>query len=264
MKRTLPLIALVSLLIGLVLVSCSRSVSPEPQPPDELTDLIDQLLESPRPDEEAELMAMWLGTEVAYTRDYDRIRNALKLVRDTYRNSIPQLDSIQFTYYSEVGRIYVFLTDPAVAQLRAGSYTDWDSLNTLYRAVDIDTSNIANQGEVSIYFKGRLKPELMGAIYAGLPSIWHYGINQLEGDRSNIYPWPDGDAMTFLLREADGDCPSGCTHSHFWYFRVINGHAELIGDYDTDSASAFPDWWSEGELGFCTYFNYRHPYCEIF
>jgi len=262
MKISLSALSLILVAALAVILSCGRSVDPEPQPPDELVDLQNQLAESPRDNEEAELMAMWLGREVAHTRDYDKIRTALSVLRDNYRSSVPQLDSIEFSYFNEVGRIFVFLTASAVTQLRTGVYADWDSLNTLYRMTDMDTIRIWNSGEVSLSFEGRLKPELMGAIYGSLPSIWHYGINLRGGDWSNLYPWPEGNAMTFLLRRADGDCPAGCINSHFWYFRVTEGHAEYVGDFEVEDGIPFPDWWDVAKSGFCHYFSYFHGYCS--
>ncbi|MBU1320440.1 MAG: hypothetical protein KKG33_12545 [candidate division Zixibacteria bacterium] len=265
--KTAYTLLILALAGSLVLVSCGRSVDPEPEPPDDLVDLQNQLAESPRDNEEAELMALWMvGKVVAYTRDYNRIVDALNIVRQTYSDSVPQLDSIQFAYPFQPSEIIVLVDSAARAKLRIGAYTDWDSLNSLFRVTDIDTTDLGISQQVQLSFLGRLNPDLLADSYWDLGQlrggITGTGIYVNVGDQSNLYPWEVGTFMTFLLRRADGDCPAGCINSHFWYFRVSEGHAELVGDFEAEDGVPFPDWWDVANAGFCEYFHYRHGYCD--
>ena len=70
-------------------LSCTDK-STEPQPPDEFEEFKDQIAASPRTDETAELMALFVsGREVAYQTIYDGFRNSLDLVKTQYRSTVP-------------------------------------------------------------------------------------------------------------------------------------------------------------------------------
>lgn len=239
-----------------LLMSCSKGVDPEPDPLSEFDELKQQIAHSPREDEEAELMALWLrGDVVAYDRDYDAVKNALARVRDQFADSVSQLTSIQFTYPYQEGTVGVILTESAIAQLRAGEYVEWDSLNTLFKVAEIDTSRMEASNQVELSFEGRLNPALLQIYYANLAGISSGFLGVRVGDYSNIYPWKLDNQYTFLLRQAWGDCMAGCLYSHFWYFRVAGSTAYLIGDFLVDDNPDWPDWWDEAKVPFCRYTN---------
>jgi hypothetical protein len=239
-------------------MSCSRSVDPEPEPLSEYDELKQQIAHSPREDEEAELMALWLrGDVVAFDRDYDAVKNALARVREQFGDSIPQLNSIQFKYQYQEGVVGLILTESAIAQLRAGEYVEWDSLNTLFKVADIDTSRMEASSQVELSFEGRLNPAMLQAYYAKLAGVSSGFLGVWIEDDSNIYPWKLDNQYTFLLREAWGDCllEFECKYSHFWYFKVIGSTAYLIGDFLVDDNPNWPDWWDEAKEPFCRYTN---------
>lgn len=253
-----------TLALAIVLASCSKSVEYEPLPPDPYEDLKTQIAQSPRPDEEAELMVLFsTGHVVAHQRDYDRVREAVSLVRETFRDSIPFLDSVEFRLNVSVGVILILLNEGAVEQLRDGSFVDWDSLNTLYRVAEIDTTGLDSLDQVVLTFEGRLNPSLLSFYYTQLESVYGAGISLEEGDYSNIYPWMSGfEVHTFLLRKAWGDCLNQCDYDRFWYFKVVDGEAKYIGEYSPDDSPGTPNWWNEGRTPFCTYISYTSILCD--
>ena len=254
----------VILALAIAVTSCSKSVEYEPPPPDPYEDLKEQIAQSPRPDEEAELMVLFsTGHVVAHQRDYDRVRDAVSLVRETFRDSVPFLDSVQFTHNVSPGVILVLLDEEAVDQLRDGSFVDWDSLNALYRVAEIDTTWLESSDQVVLTFEGRLNSSLLSVYYAQLEGVYGVGISLKVGDYSNIYPWMSGfDDRTFLLRKAWGDCLNQCDHNQFWYFKVADGEAKYIGEYSPDDSPALPNWWNEARTPFCTYISYTHTLCD--
>jgi hypothetical protein len=251
------------LVLAIVVISCSKSVEYEPGPPDPYEDLKAQIAQSPRPDEEAELMVLFsTGHVVAHQRDYDRIREAVSLVRETFRDSVPFLDSVQFAHNVSVGVVLILLNEGAVGQLRDGSFVDWDSLNTLYRVAEIDTTWLESSNQVVLTFEGRLNPSLLSFYYAQLESVVGTGISPRAGDYSNIYPWMSGfDDRTFLLRKAWGDCLNQCDHNRFWYFKVVDGEAKYIGEYDPNVSPISPVWWDEARVSLCAYVPKSHFLC---
>gem|GEM_PF-706473 len=259
-----PIFAAMILVLAIVVMSCSKSVEYEPGPPDPYEDLKEQIAKSPRPDEEAELMALFSsGHVVAHQRDYDRVREAVSLVRETFRDSVPFLDSVQFTYNASVGVVLILLNEEAVGQLRDGSFVDWDSLNTLYRVAEIDTTWLGSSDQVVLTFEGRLNPSLLSFYYSQLDCVVGVGISVEIGDHSNIYPWMSGfDDRTFLLRKAWGDCLTQCDNNRFWYFKVVDGEAEDIGEYAPDASPISPVWWDQARTAFCRYIAYTSVLCD--
>jgi hypothetical protein len=241
-------------------MSCGADKTSKPEPPNEYSIFLTQLAESPRDNAEAELMALWItGKAVAYRSDYDRIRNSIARVRSEYGDSIPFVDSQQFVYPMSVSKIYVYLTACAIEKFRNGEYHDWDSLNTLYRVSDIV---LKSYGLILLSFEPRLNPMLLLESYRDLASITYAEPNFLIGDRPNVYPWFDGDDETFLFRYAWGDCPSGCIHSKFWYFRVVGNTVEYVGVYAPSDGDPIPAWWDEAKIAFYKYHNMHSGYCQ--
>jgi len=248
--------------VAVAALSCSKSVEYEPGPPDPYEDLKTQIAQSPRPDEEAELMALFAsGDVVAYQRDYDRFRDALNIVSTSFRDSVPELDSIHFVYRFQVGVIGLILKAAAVQQLRDGMFTDWDSLNALYRVSEIDTSGLATSQQVVLTFEGRLNPLLLQSYYSQAVTDTSGFVFVRTGDYSNIYPWKSGYDHTFLLRKAWGNCMSMCDSNRFWYFKVVEGEARYLGEYCPDDSPYPPDWWDEAKVPFCAYTD--HPLCYL-
>jgi len=233
----------------LAFLSCERSV--EPEPPDPLKDLKEQLSHSPRADREAELMALWLGGEVvAHDTLYEKLKNAAALVRNTFRDIVPYLDSMEFGYYYRDSYLEILMSPDSVEALHSGTYHEWDQLNELYRIADIDTTLLSQNRVVVLTFEGRLSPLFLGSLYMKLRGTGWMILSPIRfGDYGNFYPWITDDGCRFLLRKAWRDCNVECRANHFWYFGVTESGAEYYGDVlEEDYPAQWPDWWAEAKV----------------
>lgn len=260
-------IILMTALAAAVLFTACSDKSVEPPPPSDFEIFKDQLFESPRLDETAELMTLFVtGRAVAYRNDYDRMKSALDSVRSQFRDSIPQLDSAGFVYPAEVSKIVLVVSEAFKDAIRNNEYTDWDSLNDLYYVNDIDTSVMAESSFVDLSFEPRLNSKLLAERdYSGLADILGTGYYPVSYDSSMIYPWRIGtlgDTHTFLLRISTGSGDFFDQNHRFWYFRVEDNLAELAGFFDWSVGQNKPAWWDEAMRGVCSrYHSSTHPFC---
>nr|MBN2276939.1 hypothetical protein [candidate division Zixibacteria bacterium] len=204
------------------------------------------------------LMALWYGDELlASGALFARFRDRLKEVRETYGGSIPEAN-ITFQFPYKVGKLLIQLSEEAAAEFRAGTYTEWDSLNTLFGVTSIDTSVLFTDCNcVSLHFKGQLHPKYLAEYYRPLAGVILCEPNGYGGDWSNMYPWLVEGKVTFLARDAWGDCPSGCLNSHFFYFRENDqGGMDYIGSWLTGfevESEPEPEWWAEARAAYDFY-----------
>ncbi len=265
-KATSQIVVLIILLLAAALLfSCSNSVNSDNQdlddPPNgKLPAVTPGMIDSADfRDEEPALMALWYGDRLIPDRGlYEQFRDALKELRKTFKGSIPEVN-IRFKFPSAVSQLMVILSDSAVAEYRAGNYTAWDSLNTLFRLQSIDTSLFSGSLSVArLTFSCILHPDHLALYYEELPGVDGATANLYGGDWSNLYPWILDGEVTFLARDAWGDCPSGCIENHFFYFKRIDSEFQLIGDWWF--WTPVPEWWEEGRAAFCAYKS--HGYCD--
>lgn len=215
--------------------------------------------ESDRAHKEAGLMALWYCDElIASAEIYLKFDTALKFLRNTYADSIPEVN-IPFQFPSVVSQILVCLTDSAVQEFRNGTYHQWDSLNTLFRLEQMDTSVYFDiTHSVKLTFKGQLHPKYLAGYYEQLEGVVWAERNGYMGDWPNIYPWILDGRVTFLVRNAWGDCPAGCIHSHLFYFKETDSGMEYLGDWQ--NCDPLPWWHEEAKAAFCKYY-YGDPDC---
>lgn len=258
MKSAIPGLAATLILISMLMVGCDGVTKPEQVDP--LADLKQRLAQSPRDNEEAELMALFLSGEIAAPETlYIQVRDALTRLRDAFSDSVPCLDSISYRHKFLTSYLSLWMLDDAVEKVRNGSYHDWDSLNTLYRVTSIDTSSFSRERYrvASLQFEGRLNTALLKEYYENLYGV--YDVTRSSyffGDGPNIYPWIIDTGFTFLLRATNPFCPSGCGLGHVWYFKEMDMQPVLIGDYVEDAQSEWPDWWPEANDAYCTWFEF--------
>jgi hypothetical protein len=256
MKSAIPGLAATLIFISMLMIGCDGTTKPEEVDP--LADLKQRLAQSPYENEEAELMALFLSGEiVAPEALYIRLCDALTRLRGAYSDSIPCLDSISYRHKFHTSHIDLWMLDDAVERIRDGTYSDWDSLNVLYRVTSIDTSllSLGQYHVVALAFEGRLNATLLKEYYEDLAGVydvtrWSY----LFPDGPNIYPWITDTGFTFLLRSTNAFCPSGCGLGHVWYFKELDQRPVLIGDHVQDGQTDWPDWWTEANDAYCTWF----------
>jgi hypothetical protein len=104
---------------------------------------------------------------------------------------------------------------------------------------------------IILSFEGRLHPERLAELYMKIPSVVSAGPNHFFGDWSNVYPWFIDDGLSYLFREAWGDCPSGCMYSCYWYFEATISGVNSIGTWCPPGPE--PEWWEEAKIALFHY-----------
>jgi hypothetical protein len=219
------------------------------------TNTPDPLDQTPRPDYEAEVVALALSGElVAPQALYEEVRDGLERLRSLYFDQIPELQVIPFRHCWMPGEVSGMLTEAATAEIRAGIYTEMDSLNAALRLASIDTTSFSfrpNQLYFQLFFEGRLHPQRLSEMYGALPSVEYASPGYVCFDRSGFYAHFLDGAIAYLFRRGWGDCPAGCIFSEFWYFRIRGGSdVEYVGYWDPQSDPP-PEWWPEARVSWC-------------
>jgi hypothetical protein len=212
----------------------------------------------PRPDQEAEEMALWLsGDLTAPPALYARLAAGLGCVRQGFGENTPELDRIRFSAPWQPGRLSFLVTRAVRDQIRAGTYHALDSLNQALGLAYMDTTpDFATHARVSLTFTGRLHPQRLAELYAKVPSLSWISIDGLSGDAPCVYPWVRDARITFLFRDAWGDCPVGCIHSLYWYFDWDDTDCRLLGAWDPRLEDT-PGWWSEARAAMVAYQSWK-------
>lgn len=211
-------------------------------------------IEFGRENAEAELAALWLSGELQAPEElYQSIKDDLSEIRAMYADSLAQLE-IEFAPPWAPSQVLVGLTESGVQKLRSGDFPEFEELNSLFHLAELDTKLNWAAPVAVLTFEGRQHPARIAAPYAFLNDVSYAEPNGFSGDWSNVYPWRLSDGMSYLWREAWGDCPAGCINSRFWYFRVTGSGIEYVGTYRLGDDPE-PPWWLEAKT---SYFLYRN------
>ena len=211
-----------------------------------------------RENAEAELAALWLSGELTAPEAlYQSIKEDLLDIRAAYADSIAQL-AIEFFPPWEPSQVLVGFTQSGVEKLRAGNYPEFEELNDLFHLAELDTKFHWHSPLAILTFEGRQHPARIAAPYESLDDVRYAEPNGFVGDWGNVYPWRLDDGMSYLWRDAWGDCPAGCINSRFWYFRVTDAGIEYVGTFEK-WVDPEPSWWGEAKAA---YFRYRNWHYE--
>jgi hypothetical protein len=199
-------------------------------------------------DRTAENMALWLSGEFYAPNDlYLKVKAARDMLREYIDDSL-RTGFMPPVRYSE---LLVKFTDSVYNLVKQGAYDAWNDLNKMYGVDTIEYSYSAH-----LYFRGVCNPAVIAHLYSELPGVMYSEPNFIAGDWPNTYPWILGHKVTFLIRQAWGDCPSGCIYSRFIYYRVSEAEVEFVGAFDMDYSSPPPNWWYEARVAYYAYRNW--------
>lgn len=204
-----------------------------------------------RENEEAELMALCLSGQIFAPEELcNRVLNELSAIRSTFGGIDPHMEHITFMPPFVAGQIMIAFDEATMQQVQNGAYTSWNDLN---RASGMEKGTIKIYDHfVVVTSKYRLHPLLLAAYYSSLPGVIYAEPDGIIGDGSRIYPRISGNKISYLFKYGAGDCSSGCTYAHYFYFIVDNDVPELIGDWEP-GAEEKPAWWGEAENNINTY-----------
>lgn len=124
-----------------------------------------EIAATPRADEEAERLALFLGGELTAPQPlYERVRDDLAALRGAH----PSLAGVPFVPRHDT-RTLILTVPPAVHDaIAAGTYDEWSCLNDWYGAVEARTLTLR---VALVRFAGRLDTERIAAEYAQLAGI---------------------------------------------------------------------------------------------
>lgn len=203
--------------------------------------------ESTPPSEEAQLIALCESGELRSPMPLAlEVQVHLDKIRATFHESCPFVDSVAFRPPWQPGAILVGVTDSTATAIHEGRYHDWDELNSTYHMTEIRERFSHGYPYVVLVFADVLHPRRLATLYQGLPGVRYAEPNSYLFDFSNIYPRTSGDSISYLFRHGTGDCPSGCTHNDYWYFRVTDHGPQLVGAWD-GNRNTQPAWWSDAK-----------------
>ncbi|NIN01462.1 MAG: hypothetical protein GTO24_26225 [candidate division Zixibacteria bacterium] len=246
-------IGLVLILLFCLIFNCSKSTRNEN---DEVIKEPPPVSSTPKDNEEAELMALCLSGElVAPDSLYDRILNDLADIRASFGDTIEAVTLIEFRAPWVAGCVMIGFDDTTFQQILDGQYHAWDTLNEQYQVIQMHTMPIGGSGAVLLIFAGRLHPRRLAEIYAPLPGVRTTHPNGIIGDCPNVYARDTEDELTYLFRNAWGDCPSGCIYSEYCYFVFEGAQPRLVGHWPAYQGVEAPDWWEEARLN-------KEHYCD--
>ena len=194
--------------------------------------------------EEARLMALSLSGELqppqALARD---IEAHLAQIRARYGNIDTAINALSYHPPWVPSRILLRVDAATIQQIKEGTYRAWDALNLKYQ----HSETKIHSSFVALNFDGILHPRSLANLYADLPGVQYAEPDGYVGDSPNIYPRSTPSGLTYLFREAWGDCPSGCIYSKYWYFAITSTGPQLIGAWNPQDQPAQPTWWPDAK-----------------
>ena len=75
--------------------------------------------------------------------------------------------------------------------------------------------------------------------YAAIDGVRHVELDWFVGDGPDILAAHDGGTWHVAMRNAWGDCPSGCLHEELFYFIVEAGHLEQVEESEARNIRQF-------------------------
>ncbi len=239
------------LMIALLAVACERrnptTNDPGHSPP---IDEINPIDLTPRENAEAEESALFISGEIVAPQDlYEQVLDGFIRLREKFADSISYVNIPFFMPFNSNG-FTMSMSDFAVMAIRAGDYVAWDSLNNYYNYSNIDTvADPWGYFYVYIKYEGRLNTSKIANMYEKFPGVLWASAGGYIGDRPHSYPWVDSAGnLSFLIRNAWGDCPAGCIMSHYYYFKMQEGEIEYIGNWEATYPFTPPGWWDEAKV----------------
>lgn len=180
-----------------------------------------EIAATPRADAGVESLALVLSNGVtARQATYDRLAADIAAIKADF----PEVADINFHLGYDPGTLLLTLTPEAVAAAKAGTYHEWDCLNSWYDASEVrllDPLNVA-----TVHFRGRLRTDRLIAEYAALDGVLAAAQNfialppVLPAPLNNLCAFVEGERFHYLFQfgEANG----------YWYLTSAGPGAEPV------------------------------------
>ena len=191
---------------------------------------IAEIAATPRPNEEAETLALLLGPGITADPEiYARLDAELALIRTLS----PSLASVEFRPGLDPSGLGLGLTPEAHAAAQAGQLKEWDCLNAWYHG---EVTRIAPYPWADVRFEGRFHTARIAADYLALPGVVlvePVGRDYPSIPLTDLCVAIDGDAYDYFLNDL----------RDLWYFRVPQAGATPVLVGKAGGSGPLPDWW---------------------
>ncbi|HYH47791.1 MAG TPA: hypothetical protein VEG34_19065 [Thermoanaerobaculia bacterium] len=179
-----------------------------------------EIAATPRADASLESLALVLSNGVtARQATYDRLVDDLAAIKADF----PEVADIGFHLRYDPSTLLLTLTPEAVAAANAGTYHEWDCLNSWYDASEVRLLGPLNVA--TVHFRGRLRTDRLIAEYAALDGVLAAAQNFLApppippAPLNNLCAFVEGERFHYLF-------PFG--HDGYWYLTTAGPGAEPV------------------------------------
>jgi hypothetical protein len=197
--------------------------------------------------EEAEQIALYLDEGVRLDRFLmKRVFYDISLIRGAFRDWIEAVDYVFFHPPCTDEAVAVRFGSNTYALAASDSFKAWSELNDRYGPVS--RQNEDDLRTVILFFDGLYDYRALAAEYAKVAGVAEATCIPPSEDSPNIYARRTDSGITYLFRDAWGDCATLCEGNEFFYFICENDDAVYVGSWNPDERVHPPDWWEEARL----------------
>lgn len=198
-----------------------------------------EIAATPRANPELEHMALDMGGGLtADPAVYDRVVADVSAIR----SSFPELPEVRYVGRWRPDQLILSVTPAAFRQIEAGAYDAWNCLNTWYELEQTDLAEHSDRWLV-LTFDGVYDVPVLAADYAALPGIAAAEPNGTGADGSELCGSIEGTTHHYVVRQASGDCPAGCTREGLTHFTSAPGQVpEPAGTWTSGDPAPRPAW----------------------
>ena len=199
---------------------------------------------TPRSDENLELLALQLdeGALVATQATYDWVVDDVAAIRALD----PDLAGIGYFPPHDGKTLALTPTEVAFQSIEAGQYSAWDCLNDFYGLESIVPSPLTiTRSFVVLTLEGIYDLPQLAELYGQLPGIERAEANGFGGDGPKICAQRIARGIEYVVDDAGGDCPAGCTtHDAHHFESAAPGEVEALDTWNSEDTAEAPEWFT--------------------
>jgi hypothetical protein len=221
--------------------SANRPAGPITGPCPAPVSTAEELAATPRADENLELLALSLEPEriTATSETYERVVADVSAIRRLE----PELAEIGYFPPHDGKTLYLGLTDLAAQSVSAGQYSAWDCLNDVYGLTSITTNDIFGRAYALVELHGIYDIRRLAELYAQLPGVNTAEPDAFGGDGPTLCVKRAGDRYEYVVDQAGGDCPAGCTeHEAHYFVSEAGGQVAAVERWSSLAGQPAPEW----------------------
>jgi hypothetical protein len=134
------------------------------------------------------------------------------------RRREPQLSRIRYWAMDDGRELLLMVEKRTFSQMQRGSYKTWSRIWRRWGEPTITFQPGLQTWNVSLRMPRIMRLDEVAKAYAQLPGVLAVEPHSMGGDGPNIVVRVRGNAIHYVFDDAGGDCPSGCTTHHQYYF----------------------------------------------